>query len=444
MIVYESLPRERQLLVAGSKLQPTSADWNLLEQEIRRPSVNWDRVVTRAFEHDIAPLMHNSIRRLGVSSLQVEQALSRLKAGYHANAIRNAIVFQELQKILHAFRECGIAVIVLKGAALAQTVYQNWAVRPMSDVDLFIRKEQFTKAEDLLGKLSYSPDIRLPELKERHLAHYYEIGFTKQLASSFNVSCEIHWRLERPSRSFQIDLHGLWQRAVPVAFGDVDALVLCPEDLLLHLCLHTCKHRLAGGFRALCDVSETIRHFGQQLNWDAVLIRATQWQINAFVYVLLRLSQQLSGASVPERILNALASKECDEELLDAATERVLEDRRHALHFAEFLQLRHGQSFGHKLVVLRKAFSRGAIANRYSVSPTSRKIYRYYPRRLKDLMSDYLPEVWQSVRYGGQLLREANGRARLAAWLAPFDTGASEAGLLLDVAPDGPHGGTRK
>ena len=432
MILYESLPRERQLLVSGSKLRPTNADRYLLEQEIRRPSVNWDRVVDRAFEHDIAPLMHNSIRRLEVSSLQVEPALSRLKAGYHANAIRNAIVLRELQKILHAFREYGITVVVLKGAALAQTVYQNWAVRPMSDVDVLIRKEEFTKAEDLLGKLDYAPDIRLPELKERHLAHYYELGFTKQLAASFNVRCEIHWCLERPSRSFHIDLDGMWQRAEPAAFGDVDALVLCPEDLLLHLCLHTCKHRLTGGFRALCDISETIRHFGPQLNWDEVLIRATQWQINSFVYVMLRLSQELSGASVPERILSALASEGCDQELLAAAADRMLEDRRHALHFAEFLQFRHGRSFGHKLVVLRKAFSRGAIANRYSVSPTSKKIYRYYPKRLKDLMSDYLPEVWQSVRYGEQLLREANGHAKLAAWLAPFDASASDTALLSE------------
>src|SRR5262245_30564879 len=193
MTVYESLSRERQLLVSGSKLRPTSADRYLLEQEIRRPSVNWDRVVDRAFEHDIAPLMHNSIRRLGVSSVQVEPALSRLKAGYHANAIRNTIVLRELQSILHAFQECAITVVVLKGAALAQTVYQNWAVRPMSDVDLFIRKEKFIKAEDLLSKFGYVPDITSPELKERHLAHYYELGFTKQLAASFDVRCEIHW-----------------------------------------------------------------------------------------------------------------------------------------------------------------------------------------------------------------------------------------------------------
>jgi hypothetical protein len=269
-------------------------------------------------------------------------------------------------------------------------------------------------------------------LKERRLAHYYELGFTKQLASSFNVRYEIHWRLERPSRPFQVDLDAMWQRAVPAAFGDVDALVLCPEDLLLHLCLHTCKHRLAGGFRALCDISETIRHFNQHLKWEQVLMTASQWRINAFVYVPLRLCQQLLGASVQERILNALASEECDEELLDAAADRVLEDRRRALHFAEFFQFRHGQSFGEKLLVLRKAFSRGAIANHYSLSPTSKQIYRYYPKRLKDLMSDYLPEVWQSVRYGGQLLREANGRARLEKWLAPFDAGASETALLSE------------
>ena len=102
-------------------------------------------------------------------------------------------------------------------------------------------------------------------LKERSKAkewwteRHYHLVFIKNEATPTDIHLEIHWHIDRSSHPFTIDLDGMWERALPAIIAEVEALVLSPEDLLLHLCLHTCKHKLTGGLRPFCDIAETIR-----------------------------------------------------------------------------------------------------------------------------------------------------------------------------------------
>jgi hypothetical protein len=56
------------------------------------------------------------------------------------SALRNMRRCHELSKVLRILQNDGIPVIVLKGAALAEVVYGNIALRSMSDVDLLVKK----------------------------------------------------------------------------------------------------------------------------------------------------------------------------------------------------------------------------------------------------------------------------------------------------------------
>src|SRR5262245_12784879 len=218
-----NLPREWQLLVAAAKLQPSTADRDQVEKELAGRHVNWDRVVDYAYQHDIAPLIYRTLARLSDGDA-APAAFERLKAAFLANAVRNAVLFRELQKLLRALREGKIPVVVLKGAALAETVYGDRALRPMSDVDLLIRKENLNAVERLLGPLGYALDENQQNIKEWYFTHYYHLVFSKKVSSSFTVCFEIHWHLERPTRRFLIDTEAVWKRAVPARIADVPAL----------------------------------------------------------------------------------------------------------------------------------------------------------------------------------------------------------------------------
>ena len=418
-----SLSRESQFLLACVKLEPTRQDLHWVEQELGHPTLKWNRVVDLAYQQDVAPLIYNTLSRFDTSVVNCTSALRRLRAAYYVNAVRNTLLFQELQNILRTLGRRGRAAIVLKGAALAETVYPNRALRPMSDLDLLIHKEELVDVEELFAELDYVLDEKQLKMKEWYDTHYHHLAFHKVLAPSLTLRCEIHWSLERPTRPFPIDIDGIWKRAVPATIADIQALVLSPEDLLVHLCLHTCKHRLTGGFRAFCDIAETIRHFGQDMDWKQIHARASEWRINTFVYVPLRLAQMLLGAQVPEWVMNALEPGDFDNRLLDAATAAVLEDRVSAALFPAFFQLRQGKSLRKRATtMLKRVFSHTAIAGRYALSPTSKKIYCHYPRRLKDTILEYGLELWRFVRLGRGVVAKAEGYSKLEEWLAPFDS----------------------
>ena len=230
----------------------------------------------------------------------------------------------------------------------------------------------------------------------------------------------MHWRLDRVGRPFAIDVDGLWARSVPAAVGDVEARVLSPEDLLLHLCLHACKHRLVGGFRALCDIAEIVRRLGPHLDWEQVRTRAGEWRIDEFVYVPLRLVQELMAADVPAPFMSALRPWTTEEDLLEAATAEVLTDRVGDALFPDFFHLCHGRSLVDRARALTKAFDPVAIARRYDLAPGTKSVYWYYPRRLKDITTAYGPRLWRFSRHPGEAVSKAEAQARLAEWLAPF------------------------
>ncbi len=220
--------------------QLTPADWHDLMQQARSHAVLYllyHRLKTRNLDRHIPADIHQAVR-----------------TEYFELAWRNNSLYNDLSKILKTLQQENIPVILLKGAHLAQVVYGNIALRPMGDIDLLVRKNDLPKAKELLLGLGYSPfkeiDIATACVGSQHLP-----PMVKQDAPPV----ELHWTIENPTRPFTIDIDGLWQRTQPSSVANFDTLTLSPEDLLLHLCLHTSAHHLySNGLRAFCDIRETI------------------------------------------------------------------------------------------------------------------------------------------------------------------------------------------
>ncbi|HVH25700.1 MAG TPA: nucleotidyltransferase family protein [Vicinamibacterales bacterium] len=426
MSISQSLsPEWRLLLLACVAPQPASAAGRRLEQQAGDGALDWDRVVDCAGEHDIGPLAYHGLQPFAISGDRAQAVLAKLKAQYFASAMRNALLYRELKDLLRALGRRNRPVILLKGAALAATVYRNAALRPMGDVDLLIRRDDLSEVEKLFEDFGYILDDGHRLRNEWYRAHHYHLTFQKRLGNPFTMCCEIHWRIDRPGSRFAIDINGVWARATAASVDDVDLRVLSPEDLLLHLCLHTCKHHLVGGFRAFCDIAAVVQRHGRSLDWEQVRTRALEWRIGPFVYVPLRVAQELLGVDVPASVLSGLVAEDFDDRLVNAAIAEALEKRLSANLFEPFMHLRYGRSLAERGLVLRSVFSRAAIAERYGLPPASRKIYWYYPRRLKDVTTDYGPELWRFVRRGRQTIAQAEGRSQLAEWLAPLQEDAS-------------------
>ena len=94
-----------------------------------------------------------------------KETAAALMGQYYATLGQNTLLFQELEKILEAFEQAEIPVVLLKGAVflyehqeIDQTVYPHFALRPMSDLIYWYIKKDL---EQVLG-IAYGWDTRKP------------------------------------------------------------------------------------------------------------------------------------------------------------------------------------------------------------------------------------------------------------------------------------------
>jgi len=115
----------------------------------------------------------------------------------------------------------------------------------MCDLDLLVRRDDLARARDVLAGMGYAPQYFGVEQVDYAQHHHL-----RPMARPDGIRVEIHWTIARPVGPAEVDLEGIWERAQPAKIAGVQALVLSPEDLILHLCLHTSfTHKFRVGLR---------------------------------------------------------------------------------------------------------------------------------------------------------------------------------------------------
>ncbi|MDH7569197.1 MAG: nucleotidyltransferase family protein, partial [Armatimonadota bacterium] len=240
--------------------------------------LNWERVVRAAEVHGVAPLLYAHLQRNRLLAVLPEAPRARLEGLAGAAALRALKLRRELKSILRAAGPAGLRPVVLKGAALAEPVYGDWSVRPMADLDLLVGHEEVHTAEEVLRHLGYRPDLpedepaRAQEVRCFWERYHFHLPYVHP---SKGTLVELHWNL-LPSAwegLFRWEGAPVRARAVEVVLAECPALVLPPEDLLIHLALHHFSHG-ATALAGFCDVGSVLRRYAGVLQWERLAARA--------------------------------------------------------------------------------------------------------------------------------------------------------------------------
>jgi hypothetical protein len=149
------LSPEWQVILACARANLRTEEFPPIDRDFLA-TIDWDHLTALGCRHGIAPLIYHHLRQTeGVSTLP-PSAIDGLRRTYYGNVARNTLLYQELHGVLSALQGMGSQVIVLKGAALAETVYPDRVLRPMSDIDLLVRPEEIARIEDTLIDLGYA------------------------------------------------------------------------------------------------------------------------------------------------------------------------------------------------------------------------------------------------------------------------------------------------
>lgn len=348
----------------------------------------WEEIAARAKKLDVAPLLYYRLKNSGFDV--PADVFNGLHAAAHTNALRNRMMYATVKEPLFALHEAGIPAIVLKGIYLAEAVYANIALRPMKDADILVRQHDIGRVEELLSARGFDPPEH-PRIRGHR-------EFRVALHRPGGASIEVHWILDKPGSPFLIDHEGLWDRARPASICGAQALCLCPEDLLLHLCWQAMVNKqLKKGLYPFFDMHAVINCFGDRLDWDAFVLRAQQWRLSNCVYGALALTQDFFGSNIPPRVLAGLQGPETHPEIIGYARDLVFSPPAFS---SKFLQLASLPSLREKLLLLKQVLFpwRHTIIKKYRLRPHTRLAILYYPAYWTYLAVKYAALVLKMIR----------------------------------------------
>jgi hypothetical protein len=222
--------------------------------------------------------------------------------------------------LLTALDAAGIPVIVLKGAALAETLYADPGLRPFSDIDLLIRPADVDRARQVLAACGYRPER--PLWADDEAAHDCQLTYAlpRALGDGEPLVVELHWNLvnnDRLLRATRIDTKPLWAASETATVAGQPVRVLGATHTLLHLCIHLAGHSLQAPM-SVRDIAALLdSRQGARVDWQRLARDARRFGVAAMTYAGLQLAARARGARVPAPVLRALRPRGPRRVLLD-------------------------------------------------------------------------------------------------------------------------------
>ena len=158
----------------------------------------------------------------------------------------------QLLTVVEVLDRHGLDHRLLKGLALANTVYPDPLQRYFHDLDVLVRGEQLANVVRVLTEHT-SFRRRVPELRA---------GFDRRFAKSVTMAdrlggeLDLHRTLVRGVCGFELDLDELWASTRPVSAAGVVVPALSPEGQLLHATLAAALSDVPARLSTLRDVAQ--------------------------------------------------------------------------------------------------------------------------------------------------------------------------------------------
>ncbi|MBS1248790.1 MAG: hypothetical protein MAG431_00352 [Chloroflexi bacterium] len=246
---------------------------------------DWYLLRVMAKTEGVAPLLYRALERSNPDTLN-GLTFQALRGEYYATAAYNTLLFEELARILTALEAAEIPVLLLKGAALAQTIYSDPALRPMSDLDVLVPFKEIDPAVRTVKTLGYRSDVAsLWPCLERVLGHH------DHLRNPHGVNLELHWSLTQAFNRDHTLTDWFWQHTKPLPALSRDnplqpsqartvlpaecsgAQALSPTAHLLFLSAHLfLQHGAARGILLwLYDLHLMLITYPKEIDWEALL-----------------------------------------------------------------------------------------------------------------------------------------------------------------------------
>jgi len=223
----------------------------------------------------------------------------------------------EANRVLHALRDLGLPVVLLKGGAYLLAGLPPSRGRLSGDLDILV------------------PRDRIDDVEQAMVDH----GWQSLVTNSYDQRYYREWSHQIPplrhtERDSELDVHHTIApptgRAKPNAQAIMDdALtlendrlrILCPADMVLHSAVHLFNEQMTTTLRELLDMHDLLTHFGSDDGfWRQLMAHATAYRMQRPLYYCVRYCRRYLSTPVPDHAakeIEALAPSALVRNLMD-------------------------------------------------------------------------------------------------------------------------------
>jgi hypothetical protein len=269
-------------------------------QDMARRAVDWELLAATAENHGLLPIVGANLHRCDPEVLGLPAPLAeRLETAAFENALLKEKSAARLADALDRLREVGLEAMLLKGAALDLRVYREPWVASARDVDLLARP---------------IPGART----------FAEEGEVRRALYRQGIECDL---LEHHDVNMNgvlpIPFASIWRDARPVVVRGREAWVMAPEDLLISLCINSCRKRFLR-LKGLFDIAETVRRLAAEIDEERLARKVREYRCEGIVFTALAVTGQTLGCDLSPDLLGALGVGSARAALLQELIARAL------------------------------------------------------------------------------------------------------------------------
>lgn len=283
-------------------------DGSSIEARLDAPGLDWDRLLRLAERERATPLLRRAVAGLP-EALVPAGRLRQLAMLSRVVEFRLAYLQRRLVESLRVLEAERIDVVLLKGAALAATVYDGFADRPMGDADVLVPRADAVRAWRLLHDAGWT---------SRHTVAQGEVFRTHhhlpplEDPNGTNVAIEIHTALAPTADAVALDAADVLDRAGHATLDGVPVRVPTPEDAVVHLAIHFAWSHMLGwaGWRTFRDLHALFAR--STIDRERLRDTARDARADASLYWTFRLAATLTGFQPPPDLLASLRPARSD------------------------------------------------------------------------------------------------------------------------------------
>jgi putative nucleotidyltransferase-like protein len=259
------------------------------------PELSARRLLELCDWHGVGPLLARALEGRDLPPPLEQDLRPGLRQRLRRTGLENALLLDRFARFGELLEGAGVDFVLLKGASLIPLVYGGAEERPLADVDLLIRRQDWPRVREAAAA---SRRYRLPSPERERICLRYLYATELETDEASGSHFELHWNLELGERT-ALRPEDLIARSVPVSLDGREYRRLGDLDLALHLALHAAHHFFAPRLIWMHDLARLAE--SGRIDWPRLAAAAAQCQARAALgYTLWYLEKAYPG-TVPPR-----------------------------------------------------------------------------------------------------------------------------------------------